>query len=197
MRVSIVSEDENLKFTVLDDPKQTFLTYNTDVNGGKLVTKTGSGNERASDPGVRLIVKADKVSEFNFAVCCELIEDNREVVGYEWCPMDRWETTSDLWVREANQWLEDEKKPVYKYKKSDLVSAMREYDEATTDAERFAIVKRINEIILSIDTSVVGIPELVATCRSYISKYKIMRGSANSAFEESFFSIMKALCGFN
>ncbi|MBQ8290676.1 MAG: hypothetical protein IJY01_07400 [Clostridia bacterium] len=197
MRVSIVSEDENLKFTVLDDPKQTFLTYNTDVNGGKLVTKTGSGNERASDPGVRLIVKADKVSEFNFAICCELIEDNREVVGYEWCPMDEWETASDLWVREANQWLEDEKKPVYKYKKSDLVSAMREYDEATTDAERFAIVKRINAIILSIDTSVVGIPELITTCRSYISKYKIMRGSANSAFEESFFSIMKALCGFN
>ncbi len=58
---------------------------------------------------------------------------------------------SDLWVREADEWLEELKRPNYLYKKSDLVSVMSEYDAATTDSERYEIVREMNRIMGSID----------------------------------------------
>ena len=192
LRATLLTDDPNLKFKIITDREEPYLTYlDTTINDGKIVTRTQSGNQKTSDPYNRLIIEAFGVTEFNVAVVLEFIEDKREAVGYEYTEMDNWEVSSDEWLNEANQWIEDEKPPEYKYKKSDLVKAISQYNSASTLKEKHEIVLKLKDIIADIDTTISGIGELIETSESYISSVNIKIAKINQAYREGFFSFLK------
>jgi hypothetical protein len=64
LRASLLSEDENLRFSLI--PK-----YETLI--GNIITKKNSGNERASDAPLRLAIRGEKVEKMKISVVFEMV----------------------------------------------------------------------------------------------------------------------------
>ncbi len=195
MRVTLLCDNSDIKFKLVRDVNALYLTYNdkTDglytstVNKGQIVTKANSGNDKASNPGTRLIVEARGVKSLNMAVVCEIIFDERQVVGYKMQQMSDWLPVSDSWVNSENQWIRDELNTSYKYLRSDLIRAMNRFDDAETVAERFEIVRDLYDIIHNIDLKKGDTAVLAKECERYISNFNIARGKTNERAEDFFF----------
>ncbi len=194
LRATLLSDNEDLKFKIITARKEPYLKYSDDtskkINGGEIVTKTGSGNEKASDPYNRLIIEAFGVTEFNVAVVLEFIEDKREAVGYKYTDMDSWSIRSGEWLDEANKWIEDEKPPEYKYKRSDIIKAMGQYDAATTAAERLEVVTKLYKIINDINPTLSGVADMIESCKGYIREMNLKIAKVNAAYKADFFGFI-------
>ena len=178
LRASIVSEDETLAFskqngTVLSDT----------------ITKSNSGNERASDPEIRLAIVADNVTEFNCSVVFEIIRHEDEVVGYESVPMTEWTTVSDEWVKDANSdivYPEDIVKP--KYTLAAFKSIINKINRADSFLERGRYILDSIVYLTDYDKEYAAVVAAVAEYKALVDEYNRQAQELNRAFEELFFS---------
>ncbi len=138
LRLTLISDNPDLKF---EKTKDTLLPN----------TITSADNPKASSAQTRLIIRANNVTEFNVAVVIESYRDEREVVGYKYSPISEWQTTSDEWVKEANEWIVIEEEETFKYKLSDLIRAISEINGADNLKEKVDIINRTYVITTDID----------------------------------------------
>ena len=179
LRLSLISEDETLRFETTKG-NETILSTT--------VTKANSGNELASDPEKRLVIRANSVSEYHVAVVMELIKHEDEVVGYTYTNMENWATVSDEWVKEANKdvaYPETVVKP--KYGLSNFVSAIAKLEKATTLKERSEIIERTMICLTDYDKENARIQEKVDEFLAYVDAYNEEVALLNAAFEAMFF----------
>ncbi len=186
LRASIISEDKSLKFELKDqnDPIELPLVCVYDEASGQ-----------GTKPGNRLTIKAENVREFNVAVVFELIKDEREIVGYEYKTFADWETKSNEWVEDANAWLNVPEK-TFKYKKSDMVSALNAIKNAATEADKIKAIKDAYKYTTDIDTTDSTVKSLIREYMTYYNEYSSKLKSFNAAHEQFFFSYMKLMLGF-
>lgn len=160
LRVSLLSEDKDLKFTYMSAYDGTIFddTY----------TKTGNNDPLALDPLQRLVINADDVTEYNVSVVFEIIRHPDEVVGYVPVPMSEWQTCSDEWVNEANKdIIYDEDKIPPKYQFSDFVLANKDAAAAIEAGD-------ITEFLSVMCSTVVYLTDYEATNDNYrreVEKY--------------------------
>ena len=184
LRASIVSEDKSLKFELKDTNDPIELP---------LVTVYDEASGQGTKPGNRLTIKAENVRSFNVAVVFELIEDEREIVGYKYESFADWSTTDDGWVKEANAELDSSN--VYKYKKSDMVSALSAIKNATSEADKIKAIKDGYKYTTSIDMTDTSIKALVREYMAFYDEYSQKLNAFNKAHEQFFFSYMKLTLG--
>ena len=117
LRVSIVSEDPNLKFEIWDT--YTFVHAQNEDNGvhplnynpnyytyyrDQFALTDSALGERGRDDYRKLVIRAEECLEFKVAVVIEMIDPEKEVsLGYEWTPM-----TSEDWAPKADDRVYDD-----------------------------------------------------------------------------------------
>jgi hypothetical protein len=185
LRASLISDNKDLKFELKDkdDPIELPLVAVYDETKGQGTTA-----------GSRLTIKAQNVKELKLAVVFELIDDEREIVGYDYATFAEWKTESDARVNDANAWL-DVPTVTYKYKKSDMVSALNAIKNATTEADKIKAIKDGYKYTTSINMEDSTIKNLVKEYMTYYNDYSTRLKSFNKAHEKFFFSYMKLSLG--
>jgi len=131
------------------------------------------------------------VTEFNVAVVLEFINDEREAVGYEYTDMANWSISSDEWLDEENSWIEEEVKPVYTYKYSDLIKAKQQYESAVTSVDKRTVAIKLYQIMGDIDTTLAGVSEAISICEAYLSELDETTDVKNAEFYDYFLSLIK------
>ncbi|MBQ8372414.1 MAG: heparinase II/III family protein [Clostridia bacterium] len=182
LRVTLLSDNEDLKFTYMYDPSVTIFD--------STVTKQNSGDDMALTPVQRVVINADGVTEYKVALVFELIGHEDEVVGYEYTPMTQWQTSSDEWVKEANKdivYEEDKTKP--KYVLSDFIKANAALAEALESGDDAALVRIVRETFIyttDYDSSNKNVVAAVREYMGYVDRYNFIIRGFNSAFTEEF-----------
>lgn len=90
IRVSIVSDNKNLKFEIMDCYTYVLdITNDTDRN-----TMDGAGTEYNRDNFRKLAIKCENVETLNLAVVIESVDTYEAGTSYEWTPIDEWTVES-------------------------------------------------------------------------------------------------------
>lgn len=184
LRVTLLSEDDSLKFRKLG-------TYETVLSN--TITKENSGRYGTCNPEQRVVIEANNVTDFNVGVVFELIEDERQVVGYSKVPMEEWTTCTDEWLDEANEGIlnpDDEPKPTYKYGVDFFLYAVRSFESAGNDYKKYAdIINETSVYLTDYDPNNKTIQKLVGEYKLYVAKYNLeverIIEKANNSFMEA------------
>ena len=113
LRVTLVSDNEDLKFEIMDTYTYFLDTPNgTDPKYASIwATNTQKGTlEHNRNNFRKLAVKAEGVRELNMAVVIELIDSDDEEVGYTYMPMNEWVPEID---ENAGEGGEGDNRPKY------------------------------------------------------------------------------------
>ncbi len=139
LRVTMLSDDTNLKFRVLGKNETVLSTT---------ITRQNSGDPLCADTEQRVVIEADGVTDFNVACVFESLGHKDEVVGYEMVPMSDWSISDDKWLDDANSGIIYPGSVTYKYSASDFARAIAAHDKAESWAERYKIFRE-TEIYLT------------------------------------------------
>ena len=173
LRVTLITDDDSLGFELLKS--QTILD--------STVTKSNSGNERASDPENRLIINKDGATDFNVSVVFEIMRDPAEIVAYEPVPMAEWQTSDDEWVKAANDHIVYPEEIIPpKYKLSDFVRANKLLSEAKTLEEMGKLLLQTKIYLTDYDRENSQILAAVAQYTAYVDEYNRRVRQINDVF---------------
>ena len=90
IRVSIVSDNADLKFEIMD-----CYTYNLDVtNRTDMSTIGGATTENSRDTFRKLAIKCENVEKLNLAVVIEEVSGYTIGTSYNWCDIDDWNVSA-------------------------------------------------------------------------------------------------------
>ena len=196
MRVSLISEDTNLKFRIMNVGNyETGVKYETVFPD--TYTKTNNQDPRASDPVQRIIIEANDVTSFNVAVVFQILGHKNEIVPYRYTAMDSWATESDEWVKEANKGLDygADDKPVVPQTTYKLFLRANERLAAAYEQEDLLLVGQIlretSDYLLNYDDKNSSVAAVAAEYRAYRRTYNLLIRGANAAFSDLIFGTEK------
>ena len=183
IRLSLLTDDENLKFRKLKIHETVFdNTY----------TEYKTGDPRACNTEPRIVIEAENVTNFNVAVVFEMIGHKDEVVGYEKVPMSEWTTCDDEWINEANKdIIYPGQEPTYKYQASDFARANDELLKAGTDYEKIGeILARTLVYLTDYDKNSDALKSLVTQYTQYVKRYNYEVERINAAFMDAYLGVI-------
>ena len=187
LRVTMLTDDENLKFRRLGK-------YETVLSS--TITKNNSGQELACDPEQRVVIEANNVTDFNVGVVFDLLNHVDEVVGYEKVPMSEWTTCTDEWLNEANSGIDYPKPaPTYKYNASHFAKANSRLNDALAKMDWVKFAEIIDETAIYLTDFDIDNDNVYQLYRQYmllVQRYNIEVDNINKQFEDIFFGTLPA-----
>lgn len=185
LRLTMLTDNDALKFRKLGN-------YETVLDN--TITQENSGTYGTCNPDQRIVIEANNVTDFNVGVVFEIIESEKQVVGYSKVPMSEWSTCTSEWLDKANEdaiGTAPTPKPIYKYGVDFFLYAIREFEKADGDLSKYAaIIEETSVYLTDYDKSNSTVVRLVGEYLGYVGAYNARVEQINKMFEENFFGVM-------